>query len=93
MACETDYTLPISLQDVVRARENIGDMVRNTPVMTCSYLNGVAGFELFFKCENFQRTGSFKVRVLKANKAGLKRSECFFCICHASFYFRRSEEL
>ena len=75
MASATDYnTLPINWQDVVRARENIGDLVRNTPVMTCTYLNGVAGFELFFKCENFQTTGSFKVRrrpvVFKSKQRG-----------------------
>jgi len=33
-----------------------------TPVLTSSSLDGMAGARLFFKCENFQRTGSFKIR-------------------------------
>lgn len=59
---ETDSALPINFQDILRAKENISGMVHNTPVMTCSYLDSTAGFQLFFKCENLQRTGSFKVR-------------------------------
>jgi threonine dehydratase len=32
------------------------------PVLTSSYLNGLTGAELFFKCENFQKAAAFKAR-------------------------------
>jgi threonine dehydratase len=33
-----------------------------TPVMTSRYLNELTGAKLFFKCENLQKAGAFKVR-------------------------------
>ncbi len=54
----TDYA--ISLNDVVVARERTG--LKVTPVMTSHALDGIAGRPLFFKCESFQKTGSFKAR-------------------------------
>jgi len=36
--------------------------IHQTAVLTSRSLNELAGAELFFKCENFQRTGSFKMR-------------------------------
>lgn len=33
-----------------------------TPVLTCQSLNELLGCTLYFKCENFQKTGSFKAR-------------------------------
>ncbi|MEM9551643.1 MAG: beta-hydroxyaspartate dehydratase BhcB, partial [Pseudomonadota bacterium] len=36
--------------------------VHRTPVLTSQYLNDLTGAELFFKCENFQKAGAFKVR-------------------------------
>ena len=53
--------LPISMSDVEAAMRRIQDHVHYTPVMTCSYLNSLSGLQLYFKCENFQKTGSFKV--------------------------------
>lgn len=34
----------------------------NTPVLTSRNLNAMVGASLFFKCENFQRAGAFKIR-------------------------------
>ncbi|WP_146301774.1 beta-hydroxyaspartate dehydratase BhcB [Nitratireductor mangrovi] len=48
--------------DVLAAHERIRPYVHRTPVLTSSYLDGLAGAELFFKCENFQKAGAFKVR-------------------------------
>jgi threonine dehydratase len=48
--------------DVLAAKERIAPYVHRTPVMTSSYLNNLTGAELFFKCENFQKAGAFKVR-------------------------------
>ncbi|MFC2969532.1 beta-hydroxyaspartate dehydratase BhcB [Acidimangrovimonas pyrenivorans] len=48
--------------DVVAANERIAPYIHRTPVLTSSYLNRLTGAELFFKCENFQKAGAFKVR-------------------------------
>ena len=49
-------------EDVVEAHERIAPHIHRTPVLTSSYLNALTGAELFFKCENFQKAGAFKVR-------------------------------
>lgn len=48
--------------DVLEAHERIRPYIHCTPVLTSSYLNQLTGGELFFKCENFQKAGAFKVR-------------------------------
>lgn len=48
--------------DMLEAHDRIRPHVRQTPVRTSDYLNELAGCELFFKCENFQEPGAFKVR-------------------------------
>ncbi len=48
--------------DVVEAHARIAPHIHRTPVLTSSYLNALTGAELFFKCENFQKAGAFKVR-------------------------------
>jgi threonine dehydratase len=52
----------VDLADIVAARRRIGSLARRTPTMTCRALDERAGFRLVFKCENLQRTGSFKIR-------------------------------
>jgi len=55
--------LPIpTYDDAVTARERIAPHIHRTPVLTSTFLNGLTGAELFFKCENFQKAGAFKVR-------------------------------
>ena len=49
-------------KDVDEARERIAGMAHRTPVMTCAAIDRETGAQVFFKCENFQRTGSFKFR-------------------------------
>jgi threonine dehydratase len=44
------------------AHMRIAPRIHRTPVLTSSTLDGIAGARLFFKCENFQKTGSFKIR-------------------------------
>ncbi len=48
--------------DVVSAARRIRSHVHRTPVVTSERLNEQAGAELFFKCENLQKTGAFKIR-------------------------------
>ncbi len=51
-----------SYSDVVKAHQLIGDFIHKTPIMTSSAINKLIGAELFFKCENLQKTGAFKFR-------------------------------
>jgi threonine dehydratase len=48
--------------DVVTAHELIKPYIHHTPVLTSTFMNQLTGAELFFKCENFQKAGAFKVR-------------------------------
>jgi threonine dehydratase len=50
------------LNDMKTARARIAPYIHRTPVLTSSFLNDLTGAELFFKCENFQKAGAFKVR-------------------------------
>jgi len=49
-------------EDVVAAHERIAPHVRRTHVLRSEYLNDLTGADLYFKCENFQEPGAFKVR-------------------------------
>ena len=44
------------------ARERIGSHIHRTPVFTSRFFNEAAGYDVFFKCENLQRAGAFKIR-------------------------------
>ncbi len=48
--------------DIAAARSRIAACIHRTPVLTSRSLNAIAGANLFFKCENLQRSGSFKMR-------------------------------
>jgi len=51
-----------TIQDIRAAAERIRPYVHRTPVLTCSTLDRLCDAELFFKCENLQKAGAFKVR-------------------------------
>lgn len=51
-----------TLEQIRAARQRIEPFIHHTPVMTCRSLDQMAGATLFFKCENLQRSGSFKIR-------------------------------
>jgi threonine dehydratase len=57
-----DRSLAIGFDDVLAVRDRIAGAVHRTPVLTSRLLNERCGRELFFKCENLQRAGSFKIR-------------------------------
>lgn len=52
----------LDISHLLAARERIRPHVHQTPVQTSASLDALAGARLFFKCENLQRTGSFKYR-------------------------------
>jgi threo-3-hydroxy-L-aspartate ammonia-lyase len=55
-------SLAISFDDVVQAAQRLKGVANRTPVLTSRTANAIAGAELFFKCENYQRMGAFKFR-------------------------------
>jgi threonine dehydratase len=49
--------------DAIRAAHGrIAPHIHRTPVVTSASLDALAGVQLYFKCENLQKTGSFKIR-------------------------------
>ena len=52
----------LNIDMIHEARERIASRIHRTPVFTSRQFNEVAGIEVFFKCENFQRAGAFKIR-------------------------------
>ena len=52
----------VTYDDVDAAARRLSDVVQRTPVMTSRTVNERVDAEVFFKCENFQRTGAFKIR-------------------------------
>ncbi len=55
-------SMPVSYEDVLAARELLSGVVRPTPLEYSRALSDRAGVEVFLKCENLQRAGSFKIR-------------------------------
>ncbi len=49
-------------ENLIKSHQRIKPYIHNTPVLTSQQLNKIAGAELFFKCENFQKMGAFKMR-------------------------------
>lgn len=58
---DSDSTVP-SIDEVRAAHQRIKPYIHRTPILTSTYLNALTGAELFFKCENLQKAGAFKVR-------------------------------
>ena len=52
----------IQKEDLVECHKSITPFVHNTPVLSSKLLNKIADASLFFKCENFQRMGAYKMR-------------------------------
>ena len=61
--------------DMLEAHERIKPHIRRTQVLTSDYLNDLTGAQLFFKCENFQEPGAFKVRGAANAVFGLSDAE------------------
>ena len=49
-------------QALLETRDRISPYIHNTPIFTSSLLDEMSGSQLFFKCENFQKMGAFKMR-------------------------------
>ena len=62
MAITPDAALTVRSDDVIAARNLLRDVISETPMMHSRVLSETAAGPVFLKCENLQRTGSFKVR-------------------------------
>ncbi len=60
-ASSTSPDLP-NLQIIREALQRISPQIHRTPVLTCASLDAMAGTRVYFKCENFQKCGAFKIR-------------------------------
>ncbi|MBB2913399.1 threonine dehydratase [Streptosporangium becharense] len=65
----------VTFEDVVAARETLADVALRTPVIHSHVLSGVVGGPVHLKCENLQRSGSFKVRGAYVRIAHLSEEE------------------
>ena len=56
-----NYQLP-TWEAISEAHARIAPRIQRTPILTSASLDSMAGASFFFKCENLQKTGSFKIR-------------------------------
>ena len=54
--------MKITKATIEAAANRIAPYIHNTPIMTCKSINEIYGLDLYFKCENFQKIGAFKIR-------------------------------
>lgn len=52
----------ITKEQIIQAHERIKPYIHRTPVMKSDSINEMAGCNVYFKCENFQKVGAFKAR-------------------------------
>ena len=52
----------VTLDDVKKAQDTIKDIVKKTDILESTKLSSMTGANVYYKCENLQKTGSFKVR-------------------------------
>lgn len=62
MTYQKMVAIPITYTDIEAAAMRLAGQAHLTPVLTSTTVNERTKSEVFFKCENFQRTGSFKFR-------------------------------
>jgi threonine dehydratase len=81
---DLDMYIP-TYDDVIAAHDRIAPHIHRTPVLTSSYLDDLIGAQLFFKCENFQKAGAFKVRGASNAVFGLSDADAARGVCtHSS---------
>ena len=71
-----DFKIP-DRDDIIAAAQRIAPYIHRTPVLSSKLINEYLNAEVFFKCENFQRAGAFKMRgatnaILNLNSDELK---------------------
>jgi threonine dehydratase len=75
---------PITLDDVRGAHKMLSGVARMTAMEGSRHLSSLVGAPVHLKCENLQRTGSFKIRGAYVRIAGLRPEECAAGVVAAS---------
>ena len=65
-------------EDIIESHSRISKWIHRTPILQSSSINKIAGAEIYFKCENFQKIGAFKMRgalnaIMSTKKQNLKK--------------------
>src|SRR6478672_9194944 len=68
-------SLPVTLDDVIAAQDLLSGVVRPTPLEYSRALSERVGADVYLKCENLQRAGSFKIRGAYTRIARLSEEE------------------
>ena len=61
--------------DIKVVHKAIQPYIHRTPVLSSTCINEMVGASLFFKCENFQKTGAFKMRGAASAILGLTKED------------------
>jgi threonine dehydratase len=70
--------MSLSFNDIKKAHNRIKNHVVKTPLLTNQIINKKFGADIYFKCENFQNTGSFKFRGVMNKMLKFKEDNGFF---------------
>src|SRR6188474_3986403 len=54
--------MEMTKRHIEEAHKRIKPFIHKTPILTSKTLDQISGAEIFFKCENFQKIGAFKIR-------------------------------
>ena len=54
--------MEINKQSIINAQRRIKNLIHNTPILSSESINKISGANIYFKCENFQKIGAFKMR-------------------------------
>jgi threonine dehydratase len=54
--------MEMTKQNLIDCHNRIKPFIHNTPVLTSNQVNKMTGSEIYFKCDNFQKMGAFKMR-------------------------------
>lgn len=74
-----------NINDISNAYLKIKDKINKTPILTSHSINEIAGAEIYFKCENFQKVGAFKFRGATYSLEQLSNDELEFGVAtHSS---------
>eukprot|EP00056_Hartaetosiga_gracilis_P007021 m.103277 g.103277 ORF g.103277 m.103277 type:complete len:347 (-) comp12611_c0_seq3:170-1210(-) len=73
----------VCYQDVVDACDRVKGVAHVTPIITSTTMDKMSGISLFFKCENLQKGGSFKIRGA-INAVKLLDPACKDVVTHSS---------
>ena len=64
-----------SFEDIKRVHKAIAPYINKTPVLSSSSINEISGATIYFKCENFQKVGAFKMRGAASATMALSQEE------------------